>query len=179
MPRALPTRRPYALAVALAAGSSVLAVGTALRLDLPLRDPDGVAGSAYVRLPLIVVAFFVADVVPRALLRARGLRSACRQLSVVVRERWTARRSLLVAVGLASFHATDVSYRNLKGALPFVRETTAGLGATTASASETFTTTVTTTGGAPEPAFESGHHGRCGTSGLVPAVAARGLSRGP
>ena len=122
MPRALPTRPPYALVVALAVVSSALAVGTAMRLDLPLRDPDGVAGPAYVRLPLIVLAFFVADVVPRSLIRARGVRGARGHLSEVVRERWTLRRTVLVAVGLASFYACYVSYRNLKGALPFVRE---------------------------------------------------------
>lgn len=119
----MPSRPPaYPLAIALAFGSSVLAVGTALALDLPLRDPDGIAGPAYVRLPAIVIAFFVADVVPRALLRNRGLSGYRGVLSEVVRERWTARRTILVAVGLASFYATYVSYRNLKSALPFVRE---------------------------------------------------------
>jgi membrane-associated phospholipid phosphatase len=40
----------------------------------------------------------------------------------VIRDRWTGQRTVLVAVGLASFYATYVAYRNLKGALPFVRE---------------------------------------------------------
>lgn len=119
----MPSRPPaYALAVALAVGSSALAVTTALVLDLPFRDPDGVAGPAYVRLPGIVLAFFVADVVPRAILRARGLRGFRPALADVVGERWNRRRTVLVAVGLAGFYATYVSYRNLKGALPFVRE---------------------------------------------------------
>ena len=119
----MPSRPPaYALAIGLAVGSSTLAVGTSLALDLPLRDPDGIAGPAYVRLPGIVIAFFLADVLPRALLRARGPRGYRAALAEVVRERWTARRTILVAVGLASFYATYVSYRNLKSALPFVRE---------------------------------------------------------
>lgn len=119
----MPSRPPaYALAIGLAFGSSVLAVGTALALDLPLRDPDGIAGPAYVRLPGIVIAFFLADVLPRALLRARGLHGYRAALTDVVRERWNARRTILVAVGLATFYATYVSYRNLKSALPFVRE---------------------------------------------------------
>jgi membrane-associated phospholipid phosphatase len=91
-------------------------------LDLPVRDPDGVAGPAWVRLPAIVLAFFVADVGPRAIGRARGLRGARAALGEVVRERWDLTRSLLVLVGLASFYATYVSYRNLKGALPFARD---------------------------------------------------------
>ncbi len=117
-----PRNRIYGLAVALAVGSSLLAVTVAASLDLRLRDPDGVAGPAYVRLPLIVLAFFVADVVPRGLRRAGGRRGFRRALDEVVRERWDRRRSALVLVGLASFYATYVSYRNLKGALPFARD---------------------------------------------------------
>jgi hypothetical protein len=113
---------PYALAVALAVASALLALVVARVFDLPLRDPDGLAGPAYVRLPLIVFAFFVADVVPRALRRTSSERGVVAALTEVVRERWTARRTLLVVVGLASFYATYVSYRNLKGALPFARD---------------------------------------------------------
>lgn len=122
MQPAAPRLRLYGLAVALAVGSSLLAVSLATSLDLRLRDPDGIAGPAWVRLPLIVVAFFIADVVPRAFGRAGGRRGFRAALDVVVRERWDRRRSLLVLVGLASFYATYVSYRNLKGALPFARD---------------------------------------------------------
>ena len=114
--------RTYGLAVVLAVGSSALALTVAMLLDLPIRDPDGVAGPAWVRLPAIVLAFFVADVVPRALRRAGGLRGFRAALDAVVRERWDRRRTMLVAVGLATFYATYVSYRNLKGALPFARD---------------------------------------------------------
>ncbi|MEX2291363.1 MAG: phosphatase PAP2 family protein [Mycobacteriales bacterium] len=122
MPSLAPRSRVYGLAVALAVGSSLLAITVASVLDLPIRDPDGIAGPAWVRLPLIVFAFFVADVLPRALLRAGGLFGVRRALNDVVRERWDRRRSLLVAIGLGSFYATYVSYRNLKGALPFARD---------------------------------------------------------
>ena len=122
MPSASPISRPYGLAVGLAVSSGLLAIVVAALLDLPLRDPDGIAGPAYVRLPLIVFLFFVADVVPRALYRSRGAGGAGAALGEVIRERWTARRTVLVAVGLASFYATYVAYRNLKGALPFVRD---------------------------------------------------------
>ena len=114
--------RLYGLAVALAVGSSLLAVVVAMVLDLRMRDPDGVAGPAYVRLPLIVLAFFIADVVPRALHRAGGRRGFRAALDDVVRERWDRHRTALVFVGLASFYAAYVSYRNLKGALPFARD---------------------------------------------------------
>lgn len=119
---AVPWTRLYGLVVALAASAGVLAVVVALSLDLRLRDPDGVAGPAYVRLPLIVLAFFVADVVPRALHRAGGVRGFRAALDGVVRERWDRRRSAYVLLGLASFYASYLAYRNLKGALPFVRD---------------------------------------------------------
>ena len=106
--------RPYALAAALAVASAVVALVVTAAFDLPLRDPDGIAGPAYVRLPLIVVLFVVADVVPRVLRRTGTVRQ-------VLRERYSPQRMALVAVGLASFYLTYVSYRNLKSALPFAR----------------------------------------------------------
>ncbi len=114
--------RLYGLLVVLALGSSALALAVSASLDLPVRDPDGVAGPAWVRLPLILLAFFVADVVPRALHRAGGLAGSRAALAEVVGERWDRRRTAMVAVGLAGFYACYVSYRNLKGALPFVRD---------------------------------------------------------
>ncbi len=115
MGNALGALRPYAFAALLAAASGVVAITVATVLDLPLRDPDGVAGPAWVRLPAVVALFVLADIVPR-LFRRRSL-----DLRAVLRERWTRERALLVAVGLASFYATYVSYRNLKGALPLTR----------------------------------------------------------
>lgn len=106
--------RPYALAVLLAVLSATVAIAVAGAFDLPLRDPDGIAGPAYVRLPAIVVIFVLADVVPRLVRRRGGLRQ-------ILRERYTPERIAVVAVGLATFYLTYVSYRNLKGALPFAR----------------------------------------------------------
>ncbi len=105
--------------------TATAAVTTNALLGLPLRDPDGVAGPAWVRLPGIVLIFLALDIAPRALLRWRtegGPRAAVR---AVVADRWSASRLVLVAVGLASFYVTYVSYRNLKGALPFVRDSLA------------------------------------------------------
>ena len=64
--------RPYAFAVLLAVASAVVSVSVAASFGLPLRDPDGIAGPAYIRLPLIVVLFLAADVVPRLLWRRRA-----------------------------------------------------------------------------------------------------------
>jgi hypothetical protein len=105
--------RPYAFVVGLAAVTAVVAVVVTSAYDLPLRDPDGIAGPAVVRLPAVVLLMLAADVVPRALRR--------RDLAGVVRERLAPDRLALVAVGLGSFYLTYVSYRNLKGALPFAR----------------------------------------------------------
>jgi len=108
---------PHLPAAALAVVSGVITLVAAEALDLPLRDPDGIAGPAYVRLPLILMLVFAADIVPRAIKR--------RSLTEVVRERWSRRRVWLVLVGLFSFYVTYVAYRNLKSFLPTVRDGTA------------------------------------------------------
>ena len=84
------------------AASAVVAVGGAALLGLPLRDPDGVVGPAWIRLPVIVLLFLAADVLPRAFLARReagDLRAAVRR---VVADRWSRERLVLVAVGLAT-----------------------------------------------------------------------------
>ena len=108
---------PYRLAVLLAVCSALTALLVITAYGLPVRDPDGVAGPAWVRLPAIALLFLVADVVPRVVAR----RGACRQ---VLRERLSAPRLALLAVGLGTFYLTYVSYRNLKSALPFARPET-------------------------------------------------------
>ena len=107
--------RPYAFAVLLAVASAVVSVSVAASFGLPLRDPDGIAGPAYIRLPLIVALFLAADVLPRLLWRRRL------PVSRILRERLSPERLGLVAVGMASFYISYVAYRNLKGALPFAR----------------------------------------------------------
>ncbi len=107
--------RPYAFAVLLAAAAAVVSVVVAASFDLPLRDPDGIAGPAYVRLPLIVVLFLAADIVPR-LVRRRGA-----PVRRILRERLSPERLGLVTAGMVSFYVSYVAYRNLKGALPFAR----------------------------------------------------------
>src|SRR5215213_3933128 len=111
----------YGLAVAVALVMGAVAVACALYLGLPLRDPDGFLGPTYVRLPLIVALMLAADVVPRALLRARSPRAMLDQVLLVGRERWPWRRLRPVLIGLAAFYGTYVSYRNLKHFLPLLR----------------------------------------------------------
>ncbi|MDP9435671.1 MAG: phosphatase PAP2 family protein [Actinomycetota bacterium] len=119
-----PALRHYGPAVAVAGLSALLAVGGAALLGLPLRDPDGVAGPAWLRLPGIVLLFLAADVLPTALRGAREAGGFAASYRAAVRARWSRERLTLVAVGLASFYVTYVGYRNLKGFLPFVREGT-------------------------------------------------------
>src|SRR5688500_336480 len=104
VPRARFTNRPHVPVVLLAAGMAVITVVMAMALELPLRDPDGLAGPAYVRLPLIIAVMFALDVLPRAVVRSRrGARfgAAVRQ---VVADRWSRPRFWLVLTGLVSFY---------------------------------------------------------------------------
>ena len=106
--------RPYALAMLLAVIGTLVAIGVVVAYGLPWRDPDGIAGPAYVRLPAAVLLMVILDVVPRAIHRRVNVK-------VVLKERYGPERTALVAVGLAAFYLSYVSYRNLKGALPLAR----------------------------------------------------------
>ncbi len=118
-------RRPaYGLLVGVAILTGLVAVVASWSLDERLRDPDGFLGPAWVRLPAMVVGAFLADVVPRALWRARRQpRAVVRHARQIVREHWTRERIQLVVIGLTSFYVTYVSYRNLKNYLPRIYDT--------------------------------------------------------
>ena len=89
--------------------------------DLPLRDPDGVAGPTYVRLPLILLIAFLVDVLPRTVWRARrSPRTTKAKFVQIVRERWTWQHTRFAFVGLGAWYLTYVAFRNLKSAVPFV-----------------------------------------------------------
>ncbi|MEJ7743594.1 MAG: phosphatase PAP2 family protein [Nocardioidaceae bacterium] len=115
------TRRAYGFAVGLALAVGIFAWVTSYRYNLPLRDPDGLAGPSYIRLPLIVMLFYVADVVPRALIANRGFRHFLSSVREYTSQRWDRSRVQLVVVGLVSFYVVYVAYRNLKGFLPEIR----------------------------------------------------------
>jgi PAP2 superfamily protein len=118
------TRRAYGFAVGLAVTLGLLALIAAHRYDLPFRDPDSLAGPMYIRLPLIVFGFYLADVVPRAVIANRGFSDFGASVKRYTLARWTRSRVALVGVGLGSFYVVYVAYRNLKSFLPFVRERT-------------------------------------------------------
>jgi hypothetical protein len=63
--------------------------------------------------------FIVLDLLPRAIKRPGPIYST---LPAVARERWNRRRIGAVCLGLLSFYITYLSYRNLKGFLPFLTD---------------------------------------------------------
>nr|WP_179665802.1 phosphatase PAP2 family protein [Nocardioides panaciterrulae] len=99
----------------------VLAVVAVLSLGRGLVDPDGFLGPSWARLPLLVGAAFLVDLLPRTLwvsrLRPRAMPAAFRDR---VRTHWSRDRVVLVVMGVLCFYITYVSYRNLKSFLPFI-----------------------------------------------------------
>ncbi|GGF50797.1 hypothetical protein GCM10011519_25970 [Marmoricola endophyticus] len=115
-------RRAWGLLVFNAVVMVALAVICSISLGIPLRDPDGFLGPSWLRLPLLVGGAFLVDVIPRTLWRSRFRPVEFkRQAQLIVREHWTWDRIKLVAIGLVSFYAVYVCYRNLKNMLPFIR----------------------------------------------------------
>ena len=115
-------RWPFTFAIALSVATACVTVAFALWLNLPLVDPDGFIGPAYIRLPVLLLLFLAIDIVPRGIRRAQGLRDvrpACRR---VIRDEWSWARLGNVVAGLSAFYVCYVGYRNLKGDLPFVRK---------------------------------------------------------
>ncbi len=117
-----PVRGQFRFAVMIALGMSVTTLVVAWVYDLPVRDPDSVVGPTYLRLPLILLAAFLADVLPRAVARARRRRPGQLVTTVreVVRERWGVPHVTFALVGLGAWYLTYASFRNLKSFVPFV-----------------------------------------------------------
>lgn len=110
--------RAYGLLVAVAVGMGIVAFIASRATGEPLRDPDGFLGPAWVRLPAMVVAAFLIDIVPRSIWRAYRQRSSfVNQARVLLRDHWTKERIACLAIGLPAFYITYVSYRNLKNGL--------------------------------------------------------------
>ena len=108
--------------VTIAVFMGMLAFITSRAVGYPLRDPDGFLGPAWVRLPMLCLLAFVADILPRTLWRSRGNPGQFKvEAQLLIREHWTRERIKLVVLGLICFYVTYVSYRNLKNFLLFVR----------------------------------------------------------
>ncbi len=112
---------PYTFGVALAATVGITAIALSNYLGIALKDPEGFLGPAYVRLPLIGLAFFAFGVIPMAIKRA-GWRNTWRGAKEIVQDEWSWHRVAHIATGLITFYVCYVSYRNIKGFLPVLRE---------------------------------------------------------
>jgi hypothetical protein len=114
-------RGSFRFAVSLSLGLAALTAVMAWVYDLPIRDPDGVAGPTYVRLPLILLLAVLVDVLPRTLWRSRRApRTAKANLLAVMHERWTWEHTRFAFIGLGAWYLTYVAFRNLKSFVPFV-----------------------------------------------------------
>ncbi len=114
-------RWPYTFLVIISALIGISAVVLSQRLGVPLRDPEGFLGPAYVRLPALAFLFFALGIIPQAIRRS-GFKRAHQAVAVIIREEWTWTRVVNIATGLVGFYICYVSYRNIKSYLPLLRE---------------------------------------------------------
>jgi hypothetical protein len=114
-------RWPYTFLVILSALIGLAAIVLSQRLGVPLRDPDGFLGPAYVRLPVLAFLFFALGIVPQGI-RRNGWRNTAQSIRDILREEWNLARVINIATGLIGFYICYVSYRNIKSYLPLIRE---------------------------------------------------------
>lgn len=100
----------------------VFTVWASYYLDLPLRDPEGFLGPAYVRLPALGLLFIGGGLAVQAFLQTKSFRGLWSRAVTIVRTEWSWSRLGHAALGLIAFYVSYVSYRNLKSFLPIVRE---------------------------------------------------------
>lgn len=112
---------PYTLAVSVSILVGAIAVVASVSAGIPLKDPEGFLGPAWVRLPLLALLLFAIGLLPAAVRRSgwRNLGSGVRD---VLRHEWSVRRVLYIATGLGTFYVCYVGYRNLKNVLPVYRD---------------------------------------------------------
>ncbi|HUQ00023.1 MAG TPA: phosphatase PAP2 family protein [Aeromicrobium sp.] len=114
-------RWPYTFLVILSALIGITAVVASQRLGVPLRDPEGFLGPAYVRLPALAILFFALGIIPQAI-RREGVRGMRTGIMDILREEWNLVRVVNIMTGLFGFYICYVSYRNIKSYLPLIRE---------------------------------------------------------
>ena len=103
------------IALAMALATAVVALSD----GLSVRDTDKMLGARSAGLIGALLFFVALDLIPRAIKRGGRFDRA---LIGVARERWSRRRIATVGLGLLSFYVTYLSYRNLKGFLPFLTD---------------------------------------------------------
>ncbi len=114
-------RSPYGVILVISLVVGVAAVVGSLASGIPLQDPEGFLGPAYVRFPLLGIGLLTAAIVPTAIYRY-GWRRIPSGVVHILRTEWTLSRVLYIAAGFFSFYVCYVSYRNLKNFLPVYRE---------------------------------------------------------
>jgi hypothetical protein len=116
------SHRPHLAAVLLGVFMVVLTIVVGAVTGLPIKDADGVLGSRMWVLVGSVAFFFSLDIFPRVYraYRAHETTSLRTAISTVMRARWSRRRLGVVLLGLVSFYATYLAYRNLKSFLPLL-----------------------------------------------------------
>ena len=107
--------RWHAPGLLLALGMIALTAGLATTQGLSVKDTDNMLSGRMGLLFVIIAVFLAIDVIPRA---RRRPGSFWESAAAVLRERWPRRRVMVVGLGLLSFYATYLSYRNLKSFLP-------------------------------------------------------------
>lgn len=112
--------RPHLGAVGLGLAMVLATAAIALWEDLPLRDADGIFGQRMFVLLSTLLTFFALEIIPRSFRRWRAGDGPVASVRGVLRDRWSRRRLRVVVIGLVSFYATYLSYRNLKSFLPFL-----------------------------------------------------------
>jgi CDP-diacylglycerol--glycerol-3-phosphate 3-phosphatidyltransferase len=103
------------IALAMALATAIVSMSDGLEV----RDTDKMLSGRIVLLLGTLGFFIVIDLIPRAIKRGGPFH---RTLLAVARERWNRRRLGAVCLGLLSFYVTYLSYRNLKGFLPFLTD---------------------------------------------------------
>src|SRR5262245_18279020 len=101
-------RWPYTFLVIISALIGISAVVLSQQLGVPLRDPEGFLGPAYVRLPVLAFLFFALGIIPQAI-RRNGIKQAPSAIAEILRADWSWTRVAYIMVGLVGFYICYVS----------------------------------------------------------------------
>lgn len=117
---------PFALAWGAGLLLALATVVISTAEDLPIRDPDNLL-PGYIRMPAIVLAAILLDILPRVVRRAGRPGAGWAQRLVthwrqVVRERWPAAHWWFAVNGVAAWYLSYAAFRNVKSMAPFVHE---------------------------------------------------------